>query len=221
MLLGALGLDFRRADPPASPIAGAQYFSKTGHNLSGKFKEYWDTHGGLFVHGYPITEAVMERSTNGKEYLVQWFERSRIELHPENAGSPYEVLLGVLGRQLSEKKGFPYGWYPLFGRAPDYSWIAGNLFYYNPDNCAAIGCGCVLFVYDEHRDEVVQAVRFDVPGSLLIIKLPFEDINGKPFVFFGRMAAPGEQYQPCVAVYRDPNYPPGYLVRQWQLNPAR
>ena len=98
VLLGALGLEFRKADPPASPLPEpASYFHQTGHNLSGKFKEYWHSHGGLFVHGYPITEPQMERSTNGREYLVQWFERSRFELHPENTGTPHEVLLGLLG----------------------------------------------------------------------------------------------------------------------------
>jgi hypothetical protein len=145
VLLGTLGLDFRKSDPPASPIADATYFKETGHNLSGKFKSYWDTHGGLFVHGYPITEAMREKSTNGKEYLVQWFERSRFELHPENAGSPYEVLLGLLGRQLSEKNGYPFGWYPLYGHAVDYSWFAG---YYKADlrKCAPCGCSTVRYV---------------------------------------------------------------------------
>jgi hypothetical protein len=29
--------------------------------------------------------------------MVQYFERARFELHPENAGTQYEVLLGQLG----------------------------------------------------------------------------------------------------------------------------
>jgi len=32
---------------------------------------------------------------------VQFFERVRLEYHPENAGTPYEVLLGQLGRELA------------------------------------------------------------------------------------------------------------------------
>jgi hypothetical protein len=31
---------------------------------------------------------------------VQWFERERFEYHPENAGTRYEVLLGLLGNEL-------------------------------------------------------------------------------------------------------------------------
>jgi len=154
VLLGALGLDFRKADPTISPIAGATYFSETGHNLSGKFKEYWDTHGGLFVHGFPITEAVTERSTNGKEYLVQWFERSRFELHPENAGSAYEVLLGLLGKQLSEKKGFPYGWYPPYGHAADWSWVAGH-YYWDTFMFPGAGCDTVRYVQSNNREKDV------------------------------------------------------------------
>jgi len=149
VLLGVLGLDFRKADAPVPSLPPSSqpfyYFSETGHNLSGKFKEYWDTHGGLFVHGFPITEPVMERSTNGKEYLVQWFERNRFELHPENAGSPYEVLLGVLGRQLSEKKGYPYGWYPPYGHASNFSWVAGR-YYDDTRFCVPCGCDNIRFV---------------------------------------------------------------------------
>jgi hypothetical protein len=96
VLLGTLGRDFHAPDPPASPLPDASYFPETGHNLGGVFREYWREHGGLFVHGYPITEPQIERSTDGKEYLVQWFERSRFEYHPENAGTLYEVLLGLL-----------------------------------------------------------------------------------------------------------------------------
>jgi hypothetical protein len=107
VLIGALGRDFHAADPSTSPIGGSIYFRETGHNLSSTFKEYWETHGGLFVHGYPITERLTEKSpTDGKTYEVQYFERSRLEYHPENAGSPHEVLLGLLGVQLAQRKGY-------------------------------------------------------------------------------------------------------------------
>jgi len=38
---------------------------------------------------------------------VQYFERNRFEYHPEKAGTPYEVLLGLLGVQLTEGRNFP------------------------------------------------------------------------------------------------------------------
>jgi len=31
---------------------------------------------------------------------VQYFERNRFELHPEQAGTPFEAQLGLLGTQL-------------------------------------------------------------------------------------------------------------------------
>src|SRR5690348_7091462 len=78
-----------------------QYFPETGHTVSGKFLEYWKTNGGLATYGYPITDAQMEVDPEtGKTFLTQWFERNRFELHPENAGTKYEVLLGLLGKDL-------------------------------------------------------------------------------------------------------------------------
>jgi hypothetical protein len=150
VLLGALGRDFHAADPPAPALPEATYFPETGHSLGGVFRTYWQDHGGLFVHGYPITEPQMERSTDGKEYMVQWFERSRFEHHPENAGTAYEVLLGLLGTQLAQKKGYPYGWYPLYGHATDYSWFAGYYFQ-DPTKCRECGCRLVAFVNRSNR----------------------------------------------------------------------
>ncbi len=126
VLLATLGTFFHPPDPrvPAKAEADPQssYFPETGHNLSGVFKEYWLAHGGLPVNGYPITEQLQEKSaTDGREYTVQYFERARMEYHPENAGTPYEVLLGMLGTQLAQKNGYPYGWYPLFGHAVDFA----------------------------------------------------------------------------------------------------
>jgi hypothetical protein len=36
----------------------------------------------------------------GREYIVQYFERRRMEYHPENAGTSFEILLGLLGRDV-------------------------------------------------------------------------------------------------------------------------
>jgi hypothetical protein len=74
--------------------------------LGGVFRDYWLTHGGLFVSGLPITEEITEISpTDGQSYKVQYFERARYEYHPENA-PPFDVLLGLLGNQLVQQKGW-------------------------------------------------------------------------------------------------------------------
>ena len=74
------------------------YFPQTGHNVGAPFLDYWRQNGGLAVYGYPLTEAIQEKSlTDGKTYTVQYFERARLEYHPENR-PPYDVLLGQLGR---------------------------------------------------------------------------------------------------------------------------
>ena len=76
----------------------ARYFAETGHSLGGVFRAYWEQHGGLGEQGYPISDEFTEVSAvDGKPYTVQYFERAVFELHPENAGTPYEVLLTPLG----------------------------------------------------------------------------------------------------------------------------
>jgi sugar lactone lactonase YvrE len=81
--------------------ANSRYFSETKHTVSDKFLTYWNNNGGLPVFGYPITEAQNEVDPEtGKVFLTQWFERNRFELHPENAGTKYEVELGLLGKDL-------------------------------------------------------------------------------------------------------------------------
>ncbi|KPV49716.1 hypothetical protein SE17_31020, partial [Kouleothrix aurantiaca] len=57
----------------------------------------------LALFGLPLSEATMETNpTTGQQYLTQHFERARFEFHPENQ-PPYDVLLGLLGRELSGK----------------------------------------------------------------------------------------------------------------------
>ncbi len=84
---------------------GSDFYAATNHNLSGVFKKYWQQHGGLAEFGYPRTEPFRELNpSDGKVYLVQYFERNRFEYHPELVGTPYEVLLGLLGNQLTEER---------------------------------------------------------------------------------------------------------------------
>ena len=83
----------------------SRYFPETGHTVSGKFLDYWNNNGGLPVFGYPITEAGNETdSETGKVYLTQWFERNNFQLHPEFAGSKYEVELGLLSKRLNTNR---------------------------------------------------------------------------------------------------------------------
>ena len=88
--------------------ATCRTFPETGKTVCGRFLEYWDDNGGLAQQGYPISGEFEERSDiNGTTYTVQYFERTRLELHPENAGTPYEVLLGLMGKELLTSKGCP------------------------------------------------------------------------------------------------------------------
>lgn len=116
--LGLLGRAFSAQTGPAvsgyynsgetEPVPGGFLFKETGHTLTGKFLEYWQTNGGLAQFGLPATEPFQELSPiDGKTYTVQYFERNRFELHPENAGTKYEVLLGLLGTQILRSRGWP------------------------------------------------------------------------------------------------------------------
>jgi hypothetical protein len=89
------------------PVAAAesQTFPQTGYTVSDEhgFLAYWRKYGGLAVFGYPISPERQEvNPEDGKTYWVQWFERNRFEWHPENRGTKYEVLLGLLGKQLTK-----------------------------------------------------------------------------------------------------------------------
>jgi hypothetical protein len=87
-----------RVPDPHDP--NVTYFNQTGHTLRGAFRDYWQAHGGLAQFGYPITEQFVEGSGAITSYMVQYFERNRFELHPENQ-PPNNVLLGLLGRTVT------------------------------------------------------------------------------------------------------------------------
>ncbi len=90
---------------PRAQAADTLCFSQTGHCISDRFRQYWEQNGGLPVFGYPISDAANEANRDtGQSYLTQWFERTRFELHADQA-APYDVLLGRLGDEGLQRHG--------------------------------------------------------------------------------------------------------------------
>jgi hypothetical protein len=106
VLIGLLGVELGHSTPvsttttPTSTAELVWYFPATKHLIGKQFRTYWKNRGGLALFGLPIGEAQME---DGR--LVQYFERARFELHPELAGTAYEVQLGQLGVLALQAKG--------------------------------------------------------------------------------------------------------------------
>jgi len=74
-------------------------FAETGQCIAGRFLDYWREHGGLARNGFPLGPVRGEVLEDGNAYQVQYFERVRMEYHPENP-PPYDVLLGQFGRRV-------------------------------------------------------------------------------------------------------------------------
>jgi subtilisin family serine protease len=104
---------FAPVGPPSDP--SVLYFQQTGHTLRGAFRRYWQDQGGLPIFGYPISEELSERSDDGRERIVQYFERHRLELHPENQ-PPYDVQLTRIGDLILRQQG--RNWFDFVGGSP-------------------------------------------------------------------------------------------------------
>jgi uncharacterized protein YkwD len=183
VLLGRLGVDllaragrdwttFPKGDP-----AAPHYFVETGHAIAPQFWSFWSSHGlefdgqpgkgfqeSLALFGLPLSEAQMERSaTDGNTYLTQWFERARFELHPENAGTPYEVLLGLLGNELNHSAAPP--------APPAPSGFAGQVIDLVNQERAKAGCPALVVndvlaqVAQAHAQDMADHDFFDHTGS--------------------------------------------------------
>jgi hypothetical protein len=110
--LAQQGRDWRTAFPSEGAQPGCRFFTLTGHSVCGRILEVWRANGleldgqpgkteaeSLALFGLPLSGLVTETLSDGRQYQVQWFERARFELHPENQ-RPYDVLLGLLGNEL-------------------------------------------------------------------------------------------------------------------------
>ena len=83
LLVDELGYIYPSATPeeiPAPSDPNHQYFPQTGHVVSYAFLKYFREKGGVDIFGYPRSEILYEDG-----YYVQYFQRARMEWHPENA----------------------------------------------------------------------------------------------------------------------------------------
>jgi hypothetical protein len=101
-LVGAwIGGAGSRSAPHAAARQGCVYFRETGHWLCHGFRAYWERFGGLAIFGYPITDEFVDPATGR---VTQWFERARFEWHPGVWPERFDVLLGLLGRELTARR---------------------------------------------------------------------------------------------------------------------
>lgn len=104
--LGLLGVELAQREgltgtAPFQPVDGGNdangtFFPETGHRLCFGMRDFWNTHGGLAIFGYPISEEFQDPATG---FTVQYFERQRLEWHPENPPD-WQILGGLLGSEL-------------------------------------------------------------------------------------------------------------------------
>jgi hypothetical protein len=77
----------------------------SGHSLIGTLGAFWRANRGLELFGRPISEPLDETNPHDdRRYRVQYFERARLEWHPEFAGTGSEVMLGLLGREYADAR---------------------------------------------------------------------------------------------------------------------
>lgn len=111
--LAQQGRDWRSEAPRETAQSACRFFPETGFNVCGEILQRWRANGlefdgrsgksvseSLALFGLPLGPLHNETLSDGRSYQVQWFERARFELHPQNA-PPYNVQLGLLGNETS------------------------------------------------------------------------------------------------------------------------
>ncbi len=90
--------------PAAQAQSGERCFAETGFCISGTIRTFWEQNGGLAVFGLPLGPQQALLGEDGVTRQTQWFERHRLEVHPE-LSAPYNVLLGRIGVERLAQQG--------------------------------------------------------------------------------------------------------------------
>ena len=109
---GLVGVEYTgdRTFPKQAPFISTptnRYFAETGYGVRGQFLQFWEQNGGLKIFGYPISNEIQEMLDDGRVYRVQYFERARLEEHPDLANTPFATQLGLIGTALHMQTGKP------------------------------------------------------------------------------------------------------------------
>lgn len=105
-VLNRFGVDWTKQPKLTEAPPECQFFPESGHTLCAPFRERWAALGGLELVGLPITEPFPYTNPDtGETYNVQYFERARFEHHTAQAGTPFEVQYGLLGREIITRYG--------------------------------------------------------------------------------------------------------------------
>lgn len=94
VVMGALGELLMTPELPIAepnPLPDRRFFPETGHTVASAFLRYLEARGDVGFFGYPITEMMVENRR-----IVQYFQRARLEWHPDNPPN-LRVQLGRLG----------------------------------------------------------------------------------------------------------------------------
>ena len=166
VLLGLLGAELTKQDTfvtvqPFDNTDGKVYFAETQHSLAEPFLSYWKQNGGLAVFGYPISEVIQESPVGQKPLLVQYFQRNRFEFHPENQ-PPYNVLLGLLGREFKDAQAAINPWPTVQGGVPvaDSIWLptqpaVGGKFLKG----STVGNGMIVQAFYQDKERILNAIN--------------------------------------------------------------
>lgn len=141
-------------------------FPETGFCVSGRIRQYWEQNGGLPVFGYPIGPQQQEL-VEGTALQVQWFERNRLELHPENQ-PPYDVLLGRLGVDRLEQQKRDWNTFPKVNGT------SGNPCYFAAQTGHAV-CGVFFQYFRDHGLNIDNSSGYSLAESVALFGLPISE----------------------------------------------
>lgn len=109
-LLGKQLARGRENEAPFRPVGNpgdGTWFAETQHTLRNgpaPFRDFWLNNGGLEAFGFPLSEQFQEvNSQDGQTYWVQYFERQRMEWHPNEPNPQFRILLGLLGNEYRDR----------------------------------------------------------------------------------------------------------------------
>lgn len=147
------------------PQSMQQCFPETGYCIGGRIRQFWEYHGGLPIFGFPVGPQ-KTAEIEGIPLQVQWFERTRLEIHPETP-PPHDVVLGRVGTELLAQHGVEWRMFPKSAPHPEC--------HYFPETGHNV-CGDIWTQWRSHGLELDGIAGTSMQESLALYGLPLSDI---------------------------------------------